>query len=176
MTDDTYPDGITTTGYYAFFTPPGLYYLDVEGIDGYQHWRSPVVEVITQIVHVNVPYTPWPDSAAVSATLTAEGISSPVITIPMGSAVEWISALTAGDTITDLMQWSENPILHPLSALDPLRDTRGFDAGYLEPGRVYRRQFNTPGVYTYTDAAGHTGKVIVTGNLPKVYLPLILKR
>ena len=27
VTDNLYPDGITTTGYYAFYTPPGLYYL-----------------------------------------------------------------------------------------------------------------------------------------------------
>jgi uncharacterized repeat protein (TIGR01451 family) len=177
VTDDVYPDNITTTGYYAFFTPPGFYYIDVEGIDGYQHWRSPVVQVITEIVHVNVPYTPWPDQVAISVTLTAQGISSPVIAIPVGSAVEWVSMLTATDTITDLIAWSENPILHPKSDLDPLENVQGFDAGYLEPGRVYRRTFAWPGTYAYTDANGNTGTVIVTGEPPYkyIYLPLVLK-
>jgi len=53
-------------GYFAFFTPPGFYYLQVEGIPAtgsgqmpaYQSWRSPVVQVISEIVHVNVSYTP----------------------------------------------------------------------------------------------------------------------
>ncbi len=170
VTDDTYDDGITTTGYYAFFTPPGHYYLDVQGIEGYQHWRSPVVEVITQIVHVNLPYTPWPAGDVYTVTLTADGPAPAVITIPVGSAVQWVSALRASDTITDLMAWSENPILRPLSDLDPLENTRGFDAGYLEPGRVYRRQFTWQGTYAYTDAAGHSGQVVVEA--PPSCIPL----
>ncbi len=172
VTDAAYPDGITTTGYFAFFTPPGHYYLQVEGIPGYQEWRSPVVEVITQIVHVNVPYTPWP-AAATTVTLTADGPEPAVITVPVGGAVEWVSTIRASDTITDLLNWFENPILRPLSDLDPLRDTRGFDAGYLEPGRVYRRQFRVPGRYAYTDADGHSGVVIVEG--PTIYLPIVLR-
>ncbi len=175
VTDSSYPDGITTTGYFAFYTPPGLYYLEVEGIPGYQKWRSPVIEVITQIVHMNVPYTPWPDTAAVTVTLTPDGPDPAVVTVPVGSAVQWVSALRDTDTITDLVRWSENPILRPLSTLDPLRDSQGFDAGYLEPGQVYRRRFNIPGVYPYTDSAGHTGEVVVTGG-SKLYLPLVLKK
>ena len=165
VTDDTYDDGITTTGYYAFFTPPGHYYLDVQEIEGYQEWRSPVVEVITEIVHVNVPYTPWPDGDVYTVTITADGPDPAVIAVPVGSAVEWVSALRPTDTITDLITWTENPILRPLSDLDPLEDTRGFDAGYLEPGRVYRREFARSGVYAYTDAAGHGGVVVVEATL-----------
>lgn len=56
-------------GYFAFFTPPGHYYLQVEGKPGYQPWRSPVIEVTTQIVHVNVPYTPWPTGDVSQVTL-----------------------------------------------------------------------------------------------------------
>lgn len=174
VTDDSYPDGILTPGYYAFYTPPGLYYLQVDGIPGYQGWRSPVIEVITQAVHVNVPYTPLPDSAAVSVTLTAQGIDTPVITVTAGSAVQWEISLTATDTLTDLVHWSENPILHLKSAIDPLADRRGFDAGYLEPGRAYRREFDFPGTYTYSDANGHIGTVIVVGGA-KIYLPLMLR-
>ena len=179
VTDSSYPDGITTTGYYAFYTPPGHYYIDVQGgatTEGspYQEWRSPVIEVITQAVHVNVPYTPLPENVAVSVTVTAQGISSPVITIPVGSAVQWVSSLSASDTITDLIAWGENPILHPKSELDPLLNTNGFDAGFLEPGRVYRRKFAWPGEYAYTDAHGDAGTVVVTGGA-EIYLPLIIK-
>ena len=162
VTDDAHPDGITTIGYYAFFTPPGHYYLQVEGIPGYQEWRSPVVEVITQIVHVNVPYTPWvSDTDVYSVTVmpapikVGDGtlwagvqIDPAVITVPVGSTVEWTSALSETNTIDDLITWSENPIFQVLSERGPLQDTRGFDSGYLEPGRVYRRAFAYPGVYT----------------------------
>ncbi len=175
VTDDKYPDGITTTGYFAFFTPPGYYYLEVEGIPGYQRWRSPVVEVVTQIVHVNVPYTPWPETATVTVTLTPDGPDPAVVTVPVGSAVQWVSQVRDTDTITDVVRWMDNPILRVLSTLDPLQDTKGFDAGYLEPGMGYRRQFKWPGEYTYTDAAGHTGKVVVTGETHDIYLPLVMK-
>jgi plastocyanin len=173
VTDDVYPDGITTTGYYAFFTPPGHYYIQVEGIDGYQAWRSPVVEVITQIVHVNVPYTPWAEDAAEMVTLTSDGPDPAVITVPVGSTIEWASALRASDTISDLIAWTENPILHPKSDLDPLEDTRGFDAGFLAPGRTYRRTFTSPGTYAYIDAGGHQGTVVVRNS--KLYLPLVMR-
>ncbi len=182
VTDDVYPDGIMTTGYYAFFTPPGFYYIQVEGIPstgsgqvGYQEWRSPVVQVITEIVHVNVPYTMWSEETAVTVTTTSDGLVPSVITVPMGSAVTWVSALTATETITDLMRWSENPLLRPLSDLNPLENTRGWDAGYLEPGGIFQRQFDTPGTYTYSDAAGHMGQVIVIDTRPTIYLPIIMR-
>ena len=174
VTDDQYPDGITTTGYFAFFTPPGDYYLEVEGIPGYQRWRSPVIHVITQIVHVNVPYTPWPETSAVTVTLTPDGPDPAVVTVPVGSAVQWLSQVRDTDTVTDVVRWMDTPILRPLSALDPLQNPLGFDGGYLEPGTGYRRRFNAPGKYVYTDGAGHTGKVVVTGG-GKVYLPIILR-
>jgi plastocyanin len=188
VTDDVYPDGITITGYYAFFTPPGHYYLQVEGIPGYQAWRSPVVEVITQIVHVNVPYTPWVSDTEVysvsvmpapvevgDGTLWAGVLLDPaVITVPVGSVVEWTSTLSETNTVDDLIRWSENPIFQVLSERDPLQDTRGFDSGYLEPGRVYRRAFAYPGVYTYT-VHGRSGRVIVTDERSKIYLPVVLR-
>jgi uncharacterized repeat protein (TIGR01451 family) len=186
VTDDVYPDGITTTGYYAFFTPPGLYYLQVEGIPGYQEWRSPVVEVITQIVHVNVPYTPWISDTEVYSVSVLPAQLGPgtlwngvllgpaVITMPVGSAIEWTSALSDTNTVDDLIRWSETPIFQVLSERDPLLDTTGFDSGYLEPGRAYRRAFARPGVYTYT-VYGRSGRVVVIGDLPKLYLPSVLK-
>jgi len=174
VTDATYPDGITTTGYYAFFTPPGHYYIQVEGIPGYQAWRSPVVEVITEIVHVNVPYTPLPDEVVRSVTLTPDGPDPAVVTVTAGSAVEWRSELRATDTISDLISWVANPVLHLKSDLDVLLDTGGWDAGYLEPGRTYRRRFTSAGTYAYTDALGHVGTVVVEPT--SLYLPLVTRQ
>lgn len=157
-------------GYFAFFTPPGHYYLQVEGIPGYQPWRSPVVEVITEVVHVNVPYTPWPERRIASLTVTPEGLSQEVITVTTGSSVEWASTLPAAASLTELAGYRANPVLQLRSALDPLTNTLGWDSGMLGPGGVYRRQFVRPGRYTYTDGAGHTGLVVALGEMR---LPII---
>jgi hypothetical protein len=85
-------------GYFSFFTPPGDYYLKVDAIDGYQPWRSPVIHVVDDIVHVNVPYTPLP-AGALSAQalagaghqvlLTDDGPEPRDISIGKGDWIEW---------------------------------------------------------------------------------------
>ncbi len=173
VTDDSYTDGITTTGYFAFFTPPGQYYLEVEGIPGYQQWRSPVVEVITQIVHVNVPYTPRDERVSAYVGLTTNGPDPEIVTVAAGSTVEWYVDLGEGTTITDVVRWSEDPIFRPLSMLDPLENTDAFDGGYLTPNTRYRRTFHSIGTFTYTDGLGHTGVVVVTTN--RLFLPIVMR-
>jgi hypothetical protein len=172
-------------GYFAFITPPGFYYLQVEGIPsagsgqapGYQAWRSPVVEVISEIVHVNVPYTPWPvaqgGNQVYTVTLTVDGPDPALLIVPAGSSVAWVSTLRETDDADNLVRWTENPILHPLSALDPISHTLGWDGGMLAPGHVYRRQFLVAGSYAYSDGAGHSGTVVVRGY---VYLPLVVRK
>ena len=82
-------------GYFAFFTPPGHYYLQVDGIEGYQSWSSPVVEAITEIVHVNVPYTPWTQAVDAEVKLTPDGPLPASVSIPVGGSgngcPRWIS-------------------------------------------------------------------------------------
>lgn len=157
-------------GYFAFFTPPGKYYLQVEGIPGYQAWRSPVVEVVSQIVHVNVPYTPWPPGSASRVMLTPQGPDPAVITVPPGSAVEWVAQANLALPVEQQAALAENPIWRPLSERDPVSDIRGFDGGLLAPGQVYRRRFTALGIYPYSDGAGHKGQVVVRH---LVFLPLV---
>lgn len=64
-------------------------------------------------------------------------------------------------------------MLRPFSTLNPLTSTLGWDGGMLTPGQTYRRQFITPGTYTYTDGAGHAGQVVVSSY--RIYLPLALR-
>lgn len=169
--DQVNPQVTGDDGYFAFFTPPGSYYLQVEGVDGYQSWRSPVVQVITEIVHVNVPLTPWSSGQISQITAAPEGLSRSTVTVPAGGTVEWRSALDAGVTAGTLATHLADPPLQILSQRDPLLDVLGWDSGRLPPGQVYRRQFIQPGVYPYADSAGHTGTVVVTAH---VYLPLVL--
>ncbi|MCX7858820.1 MAG: right-handed parallel beta-helix repeat-containing protein [Chloroflexus sp.] len=162
-------------GYFAFFTPPGSYYLQVEGKDGFQPWRSPVIQVVNEIVHVNVPLTPWTGRNA-QVELTPDGPVPATVTVAPGQSVEW--RVTANPLLSpdELAQLYDNPVVRLLSARNPLSDTLGFDGGRLTPGQVYRRQFTTPGTYTYSDGLGHTGTVVVTGGERKAYIPLILRQ
>lgn len=160
-------------GYFAFFTPPGLYYLQVDGAEGYQPWRSPVIEVITEIVHVNVPLTPWPGAGNLYEVEIEQGGPSPAqLTIPAGSSVEWRLFTGAQTTLAELASWKEHPLIQARSgdALDPLTSPLGFDSGMLVPGQVYRRMFSVPGTYAYSDGAGHSAQVVVTGGYA-LYLP-----
>ncbi len=170
--DQINPQVTGANGYFAFFTPPGFYYLQVEGRDGYQSWRSPVIQVISEIVHVNVPLTPWSDAGVTPVVISTDGPHPSTVTLAAGEAVRW-SPDTRTLTPQLMTQQLENPSLHPLGARDPLSDTTGFDGGMLAPGQAYQRQFVVPGTYTYTDGLGHTGTVLVTGH---VFLPLVLRR
>ena len=101
-------------GYFAFFTPSGSYYLQVDDITGYQSWRSPVVQVITQIVHVNIPFTPLPATAGYTVTTTPRGQVMPaVITVPVGSSIAWLSDLIATTSVTEVAQYHADPAVHP---------------------------------------------------------------
>lgn len=173
--DQQNPQVTGPDGYFAFFTPPGLYYLQVDGANGYQSWRSPIVQVITQVVHVNVPLTPWANNNIAQVTLTADGPMPQVITVPVGSTIEWLSDLNSTASLEELPSWFENPMLRPLSSRDPLSDTLGFDGGMLTPSQVYRRQFTAPGTYAYTDSLGHSGQVVITQSRFYIYLPLVLR-
>lgn len=174
--DQANPQVTGDSGYFAFFTPPGQYYLQVDSIDGYQSWRSPVVEVISQVVHVNVPYTPWIPGKVIKVTLSPDGPSPETAEIPAGYNVAWISELSAGTPITDWVRYSENPVLRPrtFDPVDPLSSTLGFDGGMMAPGSNYIRTFTEPGIYPYTDGLGHEAWVIVKSG-GTIYLPLVIR-
>jgi hypothetical protein len=165
------PQVTTSDGYFAFFTPPGFYYLEMDGVSGYQPWRSPVIQVINEIVHVNVPYTPLPAvSNAVEAVseilLTPDGPQPPSINVELGDTVQWQVEVGGLAAPALLIQQVENPLFQPLSALNPLSNTIGWDGGLLQPGQIYQRQMNHAGLYIYSDGLGHEGQICVENCSP----------
>ncbi len=166
------PQVTGSDGYFAFFTPPGQYYLQVDGKPGYQPWRSPVITVVNEIVHVNVPYTPWTEPPAVETVteilLTAGGPQPASVTVPAGATVQWRAEVDGLLPPAELADLAENPVLHPLSALNPISVTLGWDGGMLQPGQIYQRQMNQPGRYAYSDGMGNEGELCVVTCSPLV--------
>ncbi len=167
------PQVVGANGYFAFFTPPGQYYLQVDAPAGYQSWRSPVIEVVNEIVHVNVPLTPISQTqASQQIQVSPAGLSLPQATIMVGQSVLW-TADASWLTSDQYINFSANPIQRILSELNPLSDVLGFDSGRLSPGGTYTRQFSQPGNYTYTDGYGHTGQVVVKPF--RIFVPVVVR-
>lgn len=170
------PQVVGGNGYFAFFTPPGKYYLEATPLPGFQGYRSPVLEVIDTIIHWNIPLTPLPAAApAARLAVLPQGGSPITITVSAGQVVEWASTLPmeAGEDayrqyslVPGVRLWTANP-----TSASPL----GWDSGALAPGGVYRRVFTTPGIYTYALGNGQTGSVVVKPAEKKVYLPAVIK-
>lgn len=158
------PQVTGTSGYFAFFTPPGKYFLQVDAANGYQSWRSPVVTVVADLVHVNVPLTALATGATATVSLTPDGPSPQVLEIPVGASVKWVPVLRDGASATDLATLNATPTSQPRtsSPLEPLTNPLGFDGGMLKPGQEFRRPFTTVGEYIYSDGLGHTGTIKVT--------------
>ncbi len=173
--DQVNPQVTGEDGYFAFFTPPGQYYLQASATGGFQSWRSPLIEVITQVVHRNIPLTQFSQGSAAHVTLIPSGLSQAKVNVSPGGVVEWRSALDAAGTANQLAALNDNPVGRLLSTLDPLINPLGFDSGMLIPGSIYQRQFITPGLYTYSDGWGHNGQVVVSEQR-LVYLPLTVRR
>ncbi len=165
------PQVTGSNGYYAFFTPPGKYYLQASGKDGYQSWRSPEIQVVSEIVHMNSPLTAL-DAALPNVTVISSpaGLSQKRVTIPTGGSITWQTTLDASATPDTYNALMLNPLTRLLSALDPLSNSDGWDSGMLRPGSSYKRTFMKPGTYIYTDGYGHSGEVVVQN---AIFLPMV---
>ena len=166
------PQVVGNNGYFAFFTPPGQYYLQVDGPDGYQSWRSPVVTVVNEIVHVNIPLTPTHAGTDAVVQSSRAGFSQAEVLIPVGGQVRWEIVQSPQEDAACLLADAVNPLIRLVSSPDPFASIDGWDSGRLYPGQSYTRTFDRAGVYTYTDSAGHTA-IIRVSNIKYVYLPAV---
>ncbi len=166
------PQVVGNNGYFAFFTPPGQYYLQVDGPDGYQSWRSPVVTVVNEIVHVNIPLTPTHAGTAAVIQSSRAGFSQAEVLIPVGGQVRWEIVQSPQEDAACLLADAVNPLIRLVSSPDPFASIDGWDSGRLYPGQSYTRTFDQAGVYTYTDSAGHSA-IIRVSNTKYVYLPAV---
>lgn len=167
------PQTVGDDGYFAFFTPPGTYYLQVENPAPFQSWRSEDLVVINAIVHRNVPYTPLPEAEPVqlieasSAGLKgSDGQDLSQVQIDPGQVVEWISEVPEEATFDQILALNNHPVIRIQSIINPEQDRKGFYSGMLEPFATYCCQFDYPGEYEYyyiQDDVTQKGKIIVRG-------------
>ena len=169
----TNPQVTGADGYYAFYTQPGQFYVQASGKEDYQNWRSPVITVTNQLVHLNVPLTPITVQNIHPVNLTISGPDRPVLYINQGDTVEWLAEMVTNLSIESRQLYTENPVLRLLSAQDPLINILGWDSGMLAPGQAYLRQFTQDGEYLYSDGLGHTARVVVGG--VQVFLPQVCR-
>jgi len=89
-TDGTTPDGVLEEGYYSFLTPPGQYRIMVEA-PGYQPYQSPVLTVISDPIHHDIPLAP-----------VVGGTGDVVAPANLGSSTKQVDRESAkkGDTLT----------------------------------------------------------------------------
>jgi hypothetical protein len=168
------PQVTGTDGYYAFYTPPGRYFVMVSGEAGFQAWHSPVITVTNQLVHMNVPLTPISTQNIHKVNLSVTGIDQPLINVQPGDTVEWDAEIVPNISTQTRQVYTADPVIRVLSTLDPLSNVLGWDSGMLAPGFVYQRQFTQKGDFLYQDGLGHSGEVLVGTTM--IYLPLTIKK
>ena len=120
------PQVVGSNGYFAFFVPPGQYYLQVEPPAGFQAWRSPVVTVVNEIVHVNVPLTPILTGSTYTLQTSLSGFSQSNLLVPPGSVVKWLAVQGAQEEMSDLISAQTDPVLQLISNPDSFSSITGW--------------------------------------------------
>jgi uncharacterized repeat protein (TIGR01451 family) len=166
------PQTTASDGYFSFFTPAGVFQLDVY-TDTYQSYRSWDLVVVDEPVEFNVPLTPdIAETADYVITVDDTGFLSPVLKVEAGAVIEWVNV---GDEIHTTTSVTPSARIEGLGLLAPTY-TDGWDSGLLSSGESYKRQLNTVGSYYYHDHenTAYTGLIVVEGE-SLLYLPLVLK-
>ena len=156
-------------GYFSFFTPAGIYRLEVTR-SGYQSYRSTDIVVVDAAVRHDLALTPVVDETAHHVVAVSEaGFEPAFLQVQMGDVVEWVNMDAAGHTVT------ADAVLTAASSR-----TR-FDSGQLLPGESYRFRFDQTGTYTYADGMdlANTGSIQVTEQEAvlslRLFLPVVVR-
>ena len=153
-------------GYFSFFTPVGIYRLDVQR-SGYQPYRSVDLAVVDEPVRQDIPLTPQMAPADHVIAITAEGFDPAYLAVAPGDVVEWVNMAAEGHTAT--------------AAISAVRTDGAvlFDSGLLLPGERYRFVFPAAGSYSYADATGDAAGTLVVARAEtaavRVFLPAVQK-
>ena len=153
-------------GYFSFFTPAGLYRLDVVK-SGYQPYRSPGLQVVSTPMRHDVPLTPiHTEAAQVTIAIGENGFEPSVVKVAPGTVIAFVNAdaqehRVNGQTTTSAMN---------------MPSANGLDSGSLGPNQRYTVKLAAAGTYRFSDEANPelVGAIVVEGpSGHRVMLPLI---
>jgi plastocyanin len=173
------PQTVLTDGYFSFFTPSGVYRLNVNKA-GYQPYESPDLTVVDTPVHFDVPLTPLVAQATgQQISISENGFEPSIVTVAPGTVIEWINA---GASVHSSTSITPTVSFDGVAAAGVNAGSAGWDSGLLTTGESYKRQLTAEGTYTYRDSTNPdaTATIIVKQSTPvatarMVYLPLVQK-
>ena len=164
------PQTTKTDGYFSFFTPAGIYRLDVSK-SGYQPYRSPDLQVVSTPVRHDVPLTPINNEVPkITIAIGENGFEPPIVKVAPGTVIAFIN--------TDVRDHSVNGQNATSMALNASA-TGGFNSGTLGPNQRHIVKLNAAGTYRFSDAANTemAGAIVVEGGAGgyRTMLPLVRK-
>lgn len=152
------PQSTLADGYFAFFTPPGVYRLDVSK-PGYQPYRSPDLSVISAPVRHDVALTPLFSTANHTVTIGATGFSPVSITVAINDVVTWLNADTRNHAL--------------------LGQSAGVNSGVIAPGASFAFKFTKAGTFSVSDTLSERTMVVNVSDSAKprfaAMLPIITR-
>ena len=158
-------------GHFAFFTPPGVYRLDVTK-SGYQPYRSPNLNVIAAPVRHDVALMPEIATPPVVTIVVDEnGFEPSSANVPAGAIVEIIN----GDVDDHSTDGTRSGPIDGLGAAS-IEVTGSFRSGVLGAGQRFKVKLDAAGNYTLRDSANPNalGMIVVGGSgSHRLHLPLI---
>jgi plastocyanin len=166
------PQTTGSNGYFAFFTPPGTYRLDVNRA-GYQSYVSPDLNVIATPVHHDVPLTPIvSEPAQVTIVVDENGFTPAIMHVPAGTVIAFVNGDVGNHTASGTRTTTVGTVASAIG---------GFDSGSMGPGQRYVVKLGVAGSYTFGDAnnPNASGLIVVAGEQPpsglRVMLPLLAR-
>ena len=165
------PQTTKADGTFSFFTPAGMYQLDVSK-NGYQPYRSPDLQVVSTPVRHDVPLTPIiAESPTVTITIGENGFEPAVTKVTPGTVIAFVNA--------DVRDHSVKGKKVPSTA--NAIETGGFNSGVLGPKQSHTIKLTAVGTYNYGDSTNLElgGAIVVEGTSTsggyRVMLPLVRK-
>jgi plastocyanin len=160
------PQTTGSDGYFSFFTPPGVYRLDVAKA-GYQPYRSPDLNVVNTPVHHDVLLTPLVNEPAQVTIVIGENGFTPAITrVAPGTVVAFVNGDVGDHSASSTRTTTVGAVASAIG---------GFDSGALGPGQRYVVKLDVAGSYIFADANNPNaeGVVLVEPASRRVLLPLL---
>ena len=167
------PQIVDETGYFAFFTPPGTYRLEVRNPQPYQNWTSPDLTVVDQLVTQNIPYAKNIEGDADYQLLVTQngityghGTDATTMTIQEDQSVRFNVHVPATVPSAQIAEEQLHPVIRLLSTIPVESNVAGFDSGLLSPYDSFVFTFSYPGTYVYTydhKDETKTATIVVTG-------------